>query len=117
MNFIILFRPVGKRELELIEESDYKKFPPRLPDQEFFYPVLNEEYAIEIAKNWNTKDINSDYFGCVTKFKVKKKYIEQFEIHNVGGKNYLEYWIPANKINEFNKNIIDDIEIIHEFKG
>lgn len=46
-----LYRPVGTAELELISSSGYKKFPPRLPEQPIFYPVLNEKYAREIAKN------------------------------------------------------------------
>ena len=46
---MILYRPVGTKELELIKESGYKGFPPRLPDQPIFYPVLNEQYATEIA--------------------------------------------------------------------
>ena len=45
---MILYRPVGTKELRLIEESDYCKFPPRLPEQPIFYPVLTERYAIEI---------------------------------------------------------------------
>ena len=43
-----LYRPVGPKELELIEQSGWKKFPPRLSEQPIFYPVMNEEYAIQI---------------------------------------------------------------------
>jgi len=28
---VTLFRPIGKNELALIEESDFTEFPPRLP--------------------------------------------------------------------------------------
>ena len=49
---MILYRPVGSAELRLIEESGYRAFPPRLEGQPFFYPVLNEQYAIEIASGW-----------------------------------------------------------------
>ena len=45
----ILFRPVGPKELPLIAASNYREFPPRLPEQPIFYPVLNEEYARQIA--------------------------------------------------------------------
>lgn len=41
----ILYRPVGLSELKLIEESGWKKFPPRLPEQAIFYPVCSREYA------------------------------------------------------------------------
>jgi hypothetical protein len=37
---IIMYRPVGPKELELIAASGYREFPPRLPDQPIFYPVL-----------------------------------------------------------------------------
>jgi len=46
----ILFRPVGQGELALIRDSGFRQFPPRLPAQPFFYPVLNEEYAAQIAR-------------------------------------------------------------------
>ncbi len=39
---MILYRPVGTKELELIAESGYREFPPRLPSHPIFYPVLNE---------------------------------------------------------------------------
>ena len=52
---MILYRPVGEQELALIRESGYTAFPPRLPEQPIFYPVLNEQYAVEIASKWNTK--------------------------------------------------------------
>jgi hypothetical protein len=40
-----LNRPVGPAELNLIAASGWKEFPPRLPEQPIFYPVLTEEYA------------------------------------------------------------------------
>ena len=39
---ITLFRPVGPKELELIRAANFRAFPPRLPDQPIFYPVLTE---------------------------------------------------------------------------
>ncbi|MES2519708.1 MAG: hypothetical protein V4585_16445, partial [Bacteroidota bacterium] len=48
-----LFRPVSQKELDLIEKSGWKKFPPRLPEQPIFYPVMNEDYAVQISKEWN----------------------------------------------------------------
>lgn len=44
-----LYRPVGPNELKLIAASGYREFPPRLPEQPIFYPVLNEEYARQIS--------------------------------------------------------------------
>lgn len=69
---VTLFRPVGPVELELIEELDYRGFPPRLPEQPIFYPGLNEEYAVQIARDWNVKDsgsgnrrVTSDFIGAI----------------------------------------------------
>jgi len=42
---VTLWRPVGPEELKLIEETDWKAFPPRLSEQPIFYPVTTEEYA------------------------------------------------------------------------
>jgi hypothetical protein len=50
-----LFRLVGLKELELIAQSGFTAFPPRLAIQPIFYPVLNFEYAAQIAREWNIK--------------------------------------------------------------
>lgn len=108
LDFIILYRPVGPQELLLIEESGWTKFPPRLAEQPIFYPVMNEEYAIQISRDWNVPAYGS---GFVTKFAVNKSYIDKFEVQNVGGELHNELWIPAKEMNEFNENIIGKIEV------
>lgn len=113
---ITLFRPVGKNELRLIEEGGFTKFPPRLPTQPIFYPVLNEEYAVQIARDWNAK-YNEDKTGFVTRFDVEKKILDNYEVKIVGGNNHAEYWIPAEDLEEFNRHIIGKIEVIGEFYG
>lgn len=108
-----LFRPVGPKELALIEQSGWKKFPPRLPEQPFFYPVMNEEYAIQIARDWNVPASGS---GFVTKFAVKTEYANKFEIQNVGGEIHNELWVQAEELEEFNSNIVGQIEVTKEFR-
>ena len=112
----VLFRPVDENELRLIAESGYRAFPPRLPGQPIFYPVLNEEYATQIARDWNSKNSLSKA-GFVTRFAVKTEYLTQFTPHKVGGAIHIEYWIPAEKLEEFNQNIVGLIEVISEFRG
>lgn len=107
-----LFRPVGPAELKLIEESGWTKFPERLPEQPIFYPVLNEEYAAQIARDWNVKDSGSGY---VTRFEVDSNYIARFDVQVVGGSNHQEYWIPAEDLDDFNGHIVGKIEVIAEF--
>jgi hypothetical protein len=110
---IILYRPVGAKELELIEQSGWTKFPPRLPEQPIFYPVMNEEYAIQIARDWNVPASGS---GFVLKFAVRREYVNKFEVQNVGDEIHNELWVPAEELQEFNSNIIGQIEVTKEFK-
>ena len=112
----ILFRPVGSEELELIRQSGFTAFPPRLPEQPFFYPVLNEEYAIQIARDWNAQH-NSDKLGYVTRVSVRSEYLKQHAIQTVGGSIHQEYWIPAGEVEEFNRNIVGRIEVVAEFRS
>lgn len=107
-----LYRPVGPEELKLIEHSDYRRFPPRLPEQPIFYPVLTEQYAADIARNWNVRDSGS---GCVTRFAVDTDYLARYEVHIVGSREHQEYWIPAEALDEFNRHIVGAIEIIARF--
>jgi hypothetical protein len=112
----ILYRPIGQNELLLIKEADYQTFPPRLPEQPFFYPVLTEEYATQIARDWNAK-YNASKVGYVTRFTVRADYLRRYEVHTVGGSMHQEYWIPAEELEEFNRNILGKIEVIAEFRG
>ena len=112
---MILFRPVGEKEKELIEQSGYTKFPPRLAWQPIFYLVLNQRYAEEIASKWNTQDKASGNKGYVTKFEVDDKYISSFEVRTVGASYHQELWIPAEELENFNSHIIGKIKIIKSF--
>jgi hypothetical protein len=108
-----LFRPTGERELALIRESSWSAFPPRLPDQPFFYPVLNEAYAAQIARDWNTKDGGTGY---VVRFEVNLDFIARYEVRTVGASVHQEYWIPAEDLAEFNRNITGRIEVVAVFQ-
>lgn len=111
-----LFRPVGQKELDLIREASFREFPPRLPYQPIFYPVLNEEYAKQIARDWNAKH-NEERVGYVTRFLVRTEYLKRYEVHTVGGSVHQEYWIPAEDLAEFNQNIVGAIEVIAEYRN
>ncbi|MBQ4282307.1 MAG: hypothetical protein IJB96_00070 [Lachnospira sp.] len=111
---MVLYRPVGTKELELIKESGYTKFPPRLPDQPIFYPVLNERYATEIASQWNVK-YNEDHKGYVTKFEVEDDYCKQYKVQVVGSSYHQEFWVPAEDLEIFNQHITGKIQVISEF--
>jgi hypothetical protein len=110
-----LYRPVGEKELNLIQISGYREFPPRLPHQPIFYPVLNEEYATQIARDWNTK--SGSRRGFVTRFQVLTEFLQRYEVRTVGGAVHQEYWIPAEDLPEFNRNIVGLIEVVAEYRG
>jgi hypothetical protein len=113
---IVLYRPVGQKELDLIKESNYTAFPPRLPEQPIFYPVLNEEYATQIAERWNAKH-NDPPVGYVTRFRVRAEYLKRYEVQTVGSSIHQEYWIPAEELSAFNENIVGSIEVIATYRG
>jgi hypothetical protein len=116
-NTITLFRPVGARELALIAESGFRAFPPRLSFQPIFYPVLTEAYAVEIARDWNTKDHASGYVGFVTRFAVDAAFAARYPVQTAGAARHQELWIPAEDLVEFNRHIVGLIEVIAEFRA
>jgi hypothetical protein len=117
MNIVKLYRPVGLKELELIMDSGWKKFPPRLSWQPIFYPVLNQAYAAQIASEWNTRDEFSGNCGVVTEFDLLESHFLQYSIQNVGGEIHNELWVPAEELEEFNQNIDGEIRIAQAFAG
>lgn len=110
-----LYRPVGQAELELIRASGFREFPPRLPEQPFFYPVLNESYATQIGRDWNTKDERSQFIGHVLRFKIRSEFLEHYPVRTAGSSEHREYWIPAADLAAFNQNIVGEIEILASF--
>jgi len=111
-----LYRPVGTLELRLIEKSGFREFPPRLPEQPIFYPVLNEEYATQIARDWNTK-YDADGRGYVTRFRVRSQFLSKYITRTVGGSEHKELWIPATELYLLNRNIVGLIEFSAEFRA
>jgi hypothetical protein len=111
---VTLWRPVGPEEMRLIEKSGMSAFPPRLPEQPIFYPVLTEAYAAKIARDWN---VPASGAGFVTRFEVSKAFLDRYETQLAGGREHQEYWIPAEDLDGFNQSIVGRIEVVAEFKG
>lgn len=116
MNTVTLYRPIGQKEYDLIHASGWTRFPPRLDWQPIFYPVLTEDYAAFIAREWNTKDADNGSVGYVTRFAVDGEYLAGFDVHEVGGRDLSEYWIPAEELDNFNVHIVGPIEVVSEYR-
>lgn len=114
MATVTLFRPTGQAELDLVAESGYRRWPPRLPEQPIFYPVTNEQYAIEIAQGWNVKDGG---VGYVTRFEVDATFMSRYPIQTVGGSRHTEWWVPAEDLEDLNRHIVGLIEVIGEYRA
>jgi hypothetical protein len=113
METVTLWRPTGPEELVLVEDSGWRAWPPRLPDQPIFYPVLNEDYATRIARGWNVK---AGGVGYVTRFEVDKNFLDRYDVHGAGGDTILEFWIPAEDLDEFNAHIVGLIQVVAEYR-
>ncbi|MEU0781336.1 hypothetical protein ABZ341_07085 [Streptomyces sp. NPDC006173] len=108
-----LWRPTGPTELELVRALDWRAWPPRLPEQPIFYPVLNEDYAIKIARDWNVKH---DGAGYATRFEVASEFLQRYPVQQAGGQTILELWVPAEELDKFNSHIVGAIHVVHEFR-
>jgi len=108
-----LYRPVSKKELDLIEQSGWKEFPPRLAEQPIFYPVMNIEYARQITVEWNVPAYGNGY---VTQFEVNSNYLQRFQVENVGDRHHNELWVSAEELDEFNRNIVGKIQVVESYE-
>lgn len=112
---MLLYRPVGLNELRLIYQANLRAFPPRLPEQPIFYPVLNEDYARKIARDWNTK--SEARAGFVTRFSIDDAYGAGFERRVVGSREHEELWVPAEDLADFNARLIGPIQVLSAHFG
>ena len=89
-----------------------REFPPRLPDQPIFYPVLSEDYAVKIARDWNVPASGARF---VTRFHVRSDFLARYSVQEAGGRDHREYWIPAEDLAAFNAAIVGEIEVVATF--
>lgn len=109
---VTLYRPCGPQELALVADSGFRRWPPRLVGQPIFYPVTNESYARQITERWNAP---REGVGYVTKFEVLASFMERYEIHQVGGPDHTEWWIPAEDLEALNDTIVGLIEVVGRY--
>ena len=109
---VTLWRPTGPEELKLVEEAGWRAWPPRLPEQPIFYPVTTEAYAVKIARDWNVPASGS---GFVTRFEVRKDFLDQYDVQVAGGREHEEYWIPSEELDALNAAIVGEITVVRTF--
>lgn len=109
---VTLYRPTGPQELQLVEQSGFLRWPPRLPGQPIFYPVTNERYAAEIAGRWNVAESGR---GFVTRFRVRSAFMARYPIQTVGASYHTEWWVPAEDLEALNDHIVGRIEVVATF--
>ena len=114
---MLLYRPLGLRELQLLRQTGFRAWPARLPHQPTFYPVLTFEYACSIARDWNTKDEASGFVGFVSRFTLDDDFAARYPVKRVGGRADNELWVPADELPAFNQHIRGSIEIVAAFAG
>lgn len=112
-----LYRPVGLKELRLIMQSGFRRFPPRLSWQPIFYPVLSFEYAAMIARQWNAQEDAAEHAGFVTRFDVADPVAARYPVQLAGGRDLQELWVPAEELGAFNDAIQGHIVIEAAFYG
>lgn len=112
-----LYRPVGLFELQKLVRAELRAWPPRLPQQPIFYPVLNRAYATQIARDWNLDDPESGFSGFVTCFRVPTAQIAGYKTRTVGGKGHQELWVPSEDLAELNAAMLGPIEVLEAWTG
>lgn len=79
--------------------------------------MLDEGYAVQIARDWNTRDAASGYAGYVTRFRVRSDFVSRYPVQVAGARAHRELWVPADEMDEFNACIVGRIEVVAEFHG
>ncbi|MDW3849419.1 ADP-ribosylation/crystallin J1 [Micromonospora sp. BRA006-A] len=108
----VLWRPLGQQELGLVREAGGHRWPPLPPEQTHFFPMLDEDFAIRAAQDWNL-------FGpvrYVARFHVETGFLGRYSTRSFGGSAAPMLWVAAEELDEFNAHIVGSIEVIHEFR-
>lgn len=115
MSTVTLFRPVGEVELQLVADSHWLAFPPRLPEQPIFYPVMNFGYAEQIARDWNSKH-EASRTGFVLAFDLPAVVTDRWPVQIAGAQVHEELWVPAEELATFNDMIIGAIRVVATYR-
>jgi len=112
-----LYRPTGFKELELVRDSGWRAWPPRLKDQPIFYPVTSFAYAEKIARDWNSVLPAPDNLGFVTEFDISDAMAAKYPVQVAGGQEHSELWVPAEELDAFNQGIVGLIRPVAAYRS
>jgi len=115
-----LFKPVGLDELRQMYDANMRSFASQVDHQPNFSPAPNIDYAVKIAKDWNTK--SQPFAGYVTECEVADDYGRKFPARRAMKKSEKESWILAEDLEELNRRIEGPIKVAAghfgpEFRG
>lgn len=108
-----LWRPTGQAELDLVAASGWRRWPPRLPGQPIFYPVVNVDYATRIEVECSAP---REGVGYVLAFDVDQGFLGGYDTHQVGSATIVEYWIPAEDLDALNDHLVGPIRLVSEHR-
>jgi hypothetical protein len=107
---LLLYWPVDQQELDLIAASGWLEFPPRQPEQPSFCPMLQEGFAAELARTWDSTGTGVAY---VLRFAVDAEYAACFPVRSsIGGLEQQAFCVPAEELPNFNQQLMGQIEIV-----
>ena len=50
------------------------------------------------------------------RFQVDAEFLARYDVQTVGASMHQEYWIPAGDLDEFNRHIVGEIEVVAVFR-
>jgi hypothetical protein len=84
---VTLWRPTGPEELALVEASGWTAWPLVYPSSPSSTP-----FSTRIKRQRSrATDVKASGVGYVTRFQVKKSFMDRYEAHQAGGRTILEY--------------------------
>ena len=115
-NTTVLYRPVGRSELDGIREHDFRRLPPPPTGHSFFRLAVTRECAAEVAVEWSARERIADYSDVyLARLHVVSASLSRYRRRRVPGSSHWEYLVPATRLDEFNSHIRGLIEVVAEY--
>lgn len=108
-----LWHPAGPDEIDHIRASGWRQWPPVPHERLYFYPILNESFAISGARHWNSLGTGVKY---VLRLYTETDFIRRYSTRSFGGSAAPMLWVPVEDMHEFNAHIVGLIEVVHEIR-